>query len=415
MSVDEAAGGTAGPSMSGRSISSISSDHFVQIMQAIEASQARMDEKFVRFQAEVRQGQEEAAAKALKRAKYEKPYTYRQKGNEAQAIFNAKVDEALAQTESDLADVPSSPASTSAIHRVLESVQKGRALLEERQKLIRLADRSEHGWGMVDEYMADDLAEDSEDEKKIEKAERAAERKASKQRRKRPAESVAGKPRGGFQRYGNVALPPVIHSPAAPPLQQFQHQTRRQVVPSGSRPVGPCHFCGEMGHLRLSCPTRSSMEGKKWYPFPIEECADVVDCNREVICRDVNRCTVDVNALKKGSTETDGNVNNCADCLELSNMCERCVLDMHSCTLQSNSQEVLGAPQKGAQFWEVGVDDLSMPVSVKGRLRDNLSFWKEVLCASPVVLKVIESGYVLPFMSEPTQYCGKNHAGFSIG
>ena len=132
MSVDKVSGRMAGPSTLNHSDSSISSDHFVQEVQAIEASQNRMEEKFVHFQAEVRQGQEEAAAKALKRAKYDKPYAYRRKGDEAQAMFNTKVDEALAQAKSDLADVPSSPATTSAFRRVLESVQKDRALLEER-------------------------------------------------------------------------------------------------------------------------------------------------------------------------------------------------------------------------------------------------------------------------------------------
>ena len=58
-----------------------------------------------------------------------------------------------------------------AVQRVKEAIKKGRSLLDERQKLIRLADRSEHGWGVVDEYTADDLAEDSDDEKRIEKAE----------------------------------------------------------------------------------------------------------------------------------------------------------------------------------------------------------------------------------------------------
>ena len=72
------------------------------------------------------------------------------------------------------------PTATPAMQRVLEGLRKGQNLIEERQKLNQLADRSEHGWGMVEEYTADDLAENSEDEKRIEKAERAAERKASK-------------------------------------------------------------------------------------------------------------------------------------------------------------------------------------------------------------------------------------------
>ena len=59
---------------------------------------------------------------------------------------------------------------------------------------------------------------------------------------------------------------------------------------------------------------------------------------------------------------------------------------------------------------EVAIDDISVPISVKGRLRDNLMFWKEVLEAPPAVLDIIESGYVLPLMSELTPFSGKNHS-----
>ena len=188
MSSDETTRGMPGPSTAGQSSLTVAPECFSQLIQAIESSQARMEEKFARFQSEVRQGQEEAATKALKRARFEKPYSFRRKGNEAQALFNAKVDETLAQAESDAASV-AGPSAAPALQRVVEALRKGRALIDERQKLIRLADRSEHGWGMVDEYTADDLAEDSEDEKRIEKAERAAERKAGKKRKRRTADA----------------------------------------------------------------------------------------------------------------------------------------------------------------------------------------------------------------------------------
>ena len=41
-------------------------------------------------------------------------------------------------------------------------------LLAERQKLIKIADCSEYGWGVVAEYTADELAEDSNDKKRLE-------------------------------------------------------------------------------------------------------------------------------------------------------------------------------------------------------------------------------------------------------
>ena len=66
----------------------VSSGQFVQLLEAINSSQKCMEEQFEEFRAEVCQGQEDAAAKAMKRAKYKKPYTYKRKGNEEQATFN---------------------------------------------------------------------------------------------------------------------------------------------------------------------------------------------------------------------------------------------------------------------------------------------------------------------------------------
>ena len=88
--------------------------------------------------------------------------------------FSSKVDETLAQAECGIADISSTPAIATAIQCILEAVQKGRAMKEEQQNLIRLADHSEHGWGVVEEYIVDDLAEDLEDEKQTKKAKRAA-------------------------------------------------------------------------------------------------------------------------------------------------------------------------------------------------------------------------------------------------
>ena len=92
---------------------------------------------------------------------------------------------AEAETELAAASLSTTSSSTTAIARDREYLQKCRQLLAERQKLICIADRLEHGWGVVVEYTADELADDSGDEKRLEKAERAAEHKAVKRRKKR--------------------------------------------------------------------------------------------------------------------------------------------------------------------------------------------------------------------------------------
>ena len=44
-------------------------------------------------------------AKALKRARYEKPYLFQQKGNEEPAVFNSKVEEAIGKAKEQYVEV----------------------------------------------------------------------------------------------------------------------------------------------------------------------------------------------------------------------------------------------------------------------------------------------------------------------
>ena len=109
---------------------------------------------------------------------------------------------------------------------------------------------------MVEEYLADDLVKDSDDEPRIEKAEKTAERKASKRRKKCQVDSALTRPRCGGQRFLLTGLPGAALGASNPASQgqQLSHQWRRQAPIPGSRPIGLCHYCGEMGHLNHYCP-----------------------------------------------------------------------------------------------------------------------------------------------------------------
>ena len=56
--------------------------------------------------------------------------------------------------------------------------------MSERQKLIKLADRSECGWATVSAYVTDDLADSPEDERHISKAEKSAKEALNSKREK---------------------------------------------------------------------------------------------------------------------------------------------------------------------------------------------------------------------------------------
>ena len=87
------------------------------------------------------------------------------RGIAEQALASFRFDEDSAQWEGDDDAVGGA---VSAFQRILEAAER-------RQKLIRLADRSDLGWRVVQHYVADPIADDMEDEKRIRRATKAAE------------------------------------------------------------------------------------------------------------------------------------------------------------------------------------------------------------------------------------------------
>ena len=51
------------------------------------------------------------------------------------------------------------------IERYQEKLAEGKKIILKQQKLLRIADREEDGWEVVECYLSDDLASDSKDEK----------------------------------------------------------------------------------------------------------------------------------------------------------------------------------------------------------------------------------------------------------
>ena len=266
------------PGLSGQVVASISVEQISELLAAINNTQRSVNSKLAQFQEEVWQGQEEAAAKALKSAKYERPYSFKKRGNEEQVTFNAKMDETLTEAKSELSSFSAASVFTPAVRRIKEVIQNVRSLLEEQHKLIRLADRSVQGWSLVDDCTEGNLADDSDDECRNEKADRATERKAGKWCKKRSSQAGQAKFCGGSA--ARMQQPAGVMPAATAPFTQ----PKRQVTPAATRPIGPCHFCSEMGQLRLYCPGRATALNKKWYPSQVECVAGVNVQYSKIMC-----------------------------------------------------------------------------------------------------------------------------------
>ncbi|XP_048245825.1 uncharacterized protein LOC125377057 [Haliotis rufescens] len=126
----------------------------------------------------------------------------------------------------------------------VELVETEKTRIEQRNKLIKIADTSEGGWETVKNYVARDVASDSEDDKKITRAENKAVKKI-KSNMGRSACSPYYRPRGGHAPSATVssAEPAAVHS-----FSMFNQPFRRN---SSS---GACFSCGGFGHFRRQCP-----------------------------------------------------------------------------------------------------------------------------------------------------------------
>ena len=219
---------------------------------------AQLLEEVRQLREEVRTGQEETSRK-LARSGRKESYSFKRKANEMQHRFNEEVADKLEEAGAivDKVETAAEGRTKVALEKIKDALTEGRQLIAHRQKLLKLADRSEYGWSLVEQYEEDALADDSDDEKRIEKAERAAERKVQAKRRKEAAEERKGVPSGREAVQREVPRPRPEERPYKPPM----------FVP------GICFQCGGMGHLRRDCPKRVPLSAE----YPLLEYEHVSD------------------------------------------------------------------------------------------------------------------------------------------
>jgi len=165
--------------------------------------------------------------------KPKKTNSFKFKGNQDQFEFNTEILEQVEEIEYLHKQGSSS--------RFTKRVKILKADLEKRNKLIRMADRSPAGWGIVKEYLSDEIASDSDDEKRIRAAETRAIRKHNKNKTSYTSSTVSKPPDQTFRN-------------ASGNYTDKQHQSNSR---ENTQKPGNCFACAKPGHWRKNCPNYS--------------------------------------------------------------------------------------------------------------------------------------------------------------
>lgn len=202
-----------------------------------EAILASVNDRISGLQDTILQKQEELASQIEAE---DVTYQFKKKGNEQQFKLNAKVLKSNAKAIRALESGDTAKAK--------EAIQAGTASLNQRQKLIKLADKSEFGWATINEYLDDELADVESDARKIKKAEkRAADKSKSNQEKRRKSTRASSQFSSSTGRNASTNWP--AHVPNLLPSPTYFRPSGR----NSTRYQDLCFKCGRRGHWANDC------------------------------------------------------------------------------------------------------------------------------------------------------------------
>ena len=358
------------------------------LKQLQKENQEAMARKLSQLENEVAAGQDSAAQRACKKMKLERVPEFKKKGHERQYAFIKGVKDHVDAASQILSKLkPADDREEATVKAAMEELDQGMKALLARQKLIRIADRSELGWQVIDAYESDELASGDEDAKRLEKAEKVAEQKAERRRKKwtlKTAENRAMRRGSQYSRDLGMQQGPSKSYPTPGPAGQLPQMPRR--IP------GPCFNCLEMGHLKGSCPKLNK-------PYPLNTSKEEgVNCYVDVVSQEIVPTKVCgneqgcVNEYRE-SGEADASFDSIAwkVCGEIPSVGE------------CGSSGVMENDPSFGRVWEVGQEE-GQVCDVQGRLCKCITFWEQELKATAPVLDWIRVGYKLPLLTEPGAY-----------
>ena len=288
---------------------------------------------------------------------------------------------------------PADPNEKAALKRAETKLSEGTKALAERQKHIKVADRSEFGWATVHYYQDDPLASDSEDEKSLNRAEKEvrkdAERVANKRHQGGGNASASKRRRTQYQWSdagpgSSLGGGKDVYTPAPPAAMP-----QRQKVP---QELGPCWRCRRLGHIAVNCTTQF-----RPYPF-FQPGVSSAEASQPAVESAVAVSVKCVDSVSAEQVTPQGGVDKVEICK--SKVLHVSVDTPHTASdLGENSG--LDSTEAFTKYWEVENTERSQVTDVQGRLRKKFLFWKEVLHAPPPILECIENGYRLPLKFIP--------------
>ena len=404
-----------------------------ELLERLTKAQETTQKQLADLQRAVTDAQAEATKTVVQKLDEERGYQFRKKGNEKQFCFNHTIAshiDAAKEALTKVGTVP--PVSATQLEAAKEELDKGAKQLVTCQKKIRMADHSDFSWATVEVYESDDLADDSANEKRMEKAEKEAARSLAKKRSRRGQGSFSRDAYGTEAKRRRPAEMPSNPGPSGVPAGP-----RRQ-RPLG--PCWGCGNFGhlavscpkKMNQYPLTCTSVPStniavvcMSGVHTAPVHGSECGNIKQVatpekgapDSEYVTTSI--CTMDTSNNKGGDIGQD-----------LPHSCEQCIaeegvnnvsafnvqnsvnsIDKKALGLQyinpvddseheragdaweddhtiyewhtlirrdplgsENTDNLDGNPR----LWEVEQPEGQQITRVKGRLRENIAFWRDV-------------------------------------